>query len=156
VIRFILRTDGEIIADADPDIGFLHRGMEKIAELIPYSAFMPYTDRLDYLAAVNMNWAWALAVERLAGIEVPRRAEYLRVITGELNRISSHLIGVGSLASDMGAFTPFLHAIRDRERINDLFEEICGARLTYNYCRIGGVSEDAPPGWLDRLRDFLD
>jgi len=156
VIRFILRTDGEIISDADPDIGFLHRGMEKIAELIPYASFMPYTDRLDYLAAINMNWGWALAVEKLAGIEVPRRAEFLRVITGELNRISSDLIGVGALASDMGAFTPFLHAIRDRERINDLFEEICGARLTYNYCRIGGVSEDAPPGWLNRLGDFLD
>ena len=156
VIRFVLRTDGEIIADADPDIGFLHRGLEKIAELIPYPAFMPYTDRLDYLAAINMNWAWALSVERLAGIEVPARAEHLRVITAELNRIASHLLSVGALASDMGAFTPFVHAIRDRERINDLFEELCGARLTFNYCRIGGVSLDAPPGWFDRVRGFLD
>ncbi len=156
VIRFLLKTDGEIIEDADPDIGFLHRGLEKIAELLPYAGFMPYTDRLDYLAAVNMNWGWALSVERLADIEVPLRAEYLRVIAAELNRISSHQIAVGSLASDMGAFTPFVHAIRDREMINDLFESLCGSRLTFNYCRIGGVSHDAPEGWIERLSDYLD
>ena len=156
VIRFVLKTDGEIIADADPDIGFLHRGLEKIAELLPYAGFMPYTDRLDYLAAVNMNWAWALTVERLADIEVPERAEYIRVIAGELNRIASHMLAVGALASDMGAFTPFVHAIRDREMINDLYESLCGARLTYNLCRIGGVAYDLPEGWLKRLSDFLD
>jgi len=156
VIRFVLQTDGEIIADADPDIGYLHRGLEKIAELLPYSSFTPYTDRLDYLAAVNMNWAWCLAVEKLADIEIPPRAEYLRVIAGELNRISSHLIGIGALASDMGAFTPFLHAIRDRERINDLFESLCGSRLTYHYVRPGGVAYDVTPEWLARLSEFLD
>lgn len=156
VIRFILKTDGEIIAELDADIGFLHRGLEKIAELVPYASFMPYTDRLDYLAAINMNWGWALTLERLADIQVPVRAEYLRVITGELCRIASHMLANGALASDMGAFTPFLHAIRDRERINDLFESLCGARLTFNYCRIGGVSHDAPPGWLQRLSEFLD
>lgn len=156
VIRFVLKTDGEVIADADPDIGFLHRGLEKIAELVPYQAFSPYTDRLDYLAAVNMNWGWALAVEKLAGIEVPPRAEYMRVITAELNRIASHLIGVGALASDMGAFTPFLHAIEERERINDLFEALCGNRLTYHYIRIGGVAKDVPQGWFDKLSAWLD
>jgi len=156
VIRFVLQTDGEIIVDADPDIGFLHRGLEKIAELAPWASFSPYTDRLDYLAAINMNWGWALAVEKLAGIEVPPRAEYLRVITGELNRIISHLLGVGALASDMGAFTPFIHAIEERERVNDLFEALCGARITYHYVRIGGVAQDTPKGWLDKLSDWLD
>lgn len=156
VIRFLLKTDGEIIGDADPDIGFLHRGLEKIAELLPYPSFMPYTDRLDYLASMNCNWGWALAVEKLAGIEVTRRAEFIRVIVSELNRIASHLLAVGALGADMGAFTPFIHAIREREFINDLFEELCGARLTFHYIRIGGVAVDLPDGWDRRLSDYLD
>ena len=156
VLRVILRTDGEVVVNARPDVGYLHRGLCKIAERNPYGSFMPFTDRLDYLASMNCNAAYAWSVEKLAGIEVPERAEFIRVIICELNRISSHLISFGSFTADMGAFTPFLYAIRERERVNDLFEEVCGNRLTYNYCRIGGVSADLPDGWLGRVREFLD
>ncbi len=156
VLRVILRTDGEVVVNARPDVGYLHRGLQKIAERNPYGSFMPFTDRLDYLASMNCNAAYAWAVEKLAGIEVPERAEFIRVIVCELNRISSHLISFGSFTADMGAFTPFLYAIRERERVNDLFEEICGNRLTYNYCRIGGVSADLTDGWLGKVKEFLD
>jgi NADH-quinone oxidoreductase subunit D len=156
VLRVILRTDGEVVVNASPDVGYLHRGLEKIGERVTYPQFMPFTDRLDYLAAMNCNAAWAWTVEKLAGIEVPERAEYIRVIVCELNRIASHLIAFGAFTADMGAFTPFLYAIRERERINDLFEEICGNRLTYNYVRIGGVSADLPPGFLEKTTEFLD
>jgi NADH-quinone oxidoreductase subunit D len=156
VLRVILRTDGEVVVNARPDVGYLHRGLEKIGERITYAQFMPFTDRLDYLAAMNCNCAWAWAVERLAGIEVPERAEYIRVIVSELNRISSHLIAFGSFTADMGAFTPFLYSIREREVVNDLFEMVCGNRLTYNYARIGGVSADLPPGFLEKTKEFLD
>ena len=151
VLRVILRTDGEVVVNAKPDVGYLHRALEKIGERVTYAQFMPFTDRLDYLAAMNCNAAWAWTVEKLAGIEVPERAEYIRVIVCELNRISSHLIAFGSFTADMGAFTPFLYAIRERERINDLFEDICGNRLTYNYVRIGGVSADLPDRFVHRL-----
>jgi NADH-quinone oxidoreductase subunit D len=124
---------------------------------------MPYTDRIDYLGAMFMNHAYAMAVERLHGIEVPPRAEYLRVLADELNRIASHLICLGSVTMDLGAYTPFLNAVREREVINDILETLCGARLTYNYCRVGGVSFDLPPGlreriltWLDGFEVFLD
>lgn len=156
VLRVILKTDGEVVTDATPDIGYLHRALEKIAERVTFAQFMPFTDRLDYLAAANCNCAWAWTVEKLAGIEVPERAEYIRVIVSELNRIASHLIAFGAFTADMGAFTPFLYAIRERERINDLFEMICGNRLTYNYARIGGVSDDLPDGFLEKLTEFLD
>lgn len=156
VLRVILKTDGEVVTDASPDIGYLHRALEKIAERVTFAQFMPFTDRLDYLAAANCNCAWAWTVEKLAGIEVPERAEYIRVIVSELNRIASHLIAFGAFTADMGAFTPFLYGIRERERINDLFEMICGNRLTYNYARIGGVSGDLPDGFLDKLSEFLD
>ncbi len=156
VLRFILRTDGEVIHRCRPDVGFLHRGLEKIAEMITYPQFMPYTDRVDYLAAMNCNLGYAVTVERLATIEVPPRAEYIRVLVAELNRIISHLIAVGTFAMDIGAVTPFTHALREREWANDLFEEICGARLTYNYIRFGGVALDLPEGFLDRLNRFLD
>lgn len=156
VLRVILTTDGEVVTRAVPDVGYLHRGLEKIAERLNYSQFMPFTDRLDYLAGMNCNCAWAWAVEKLAKIEAPERAEYLRVIVSELNRISSHLISFGSFTADMGAFTPFLYGIREREKVNDLFEMLCGQRLTYNYARIGGVSGDAPPGFLEKTREFLD
>lgn len=156
VLRFILRTDGELIHKCGPDIGFLHRGLEKIAEKVTYAQFMPYTDRIDYLAAMNCNFGYALTVERLADIEVPPRAEYIRVLVAELNRIISHLIAVGTFAMDIGAVTPFIHALREREWANDLFEELCGARLTYNYVRFGGVALDLPDGFLDRLGRFLD
>ncbi len=156
VLRVILRTDGEVVVNARPDVGYLHRGLEKIGERVTYPQFMPFTDRLDYLAAMNCNCAWAWAVEKLAGIEVPERAEYIRVIVSELNRISSHLIAFGSFTADMGAFTPFLYSIREREKVNDLFEAACGNRLTYNYARIGGVSADLPPGFLEKTKEFLD
>jgi NADH-quinone oxidoreductase subunit D len=117
---------------------------------------MPYTDRVDYVAAMFANEGYAMAVEKLLGLEPPPRAKYLRVIAGELVRIASHLIAVGSNASDIGAYTPFVHALREREAINDLVEALCGARLTYNYGRIGGVAYDLPDGWADRVRRFLD
>ena len=156
VLRVILTTDGEVVTRAVPDVGYLHRGLEKIGERVTYAQFMPFTDRLDYLAAMNCNCAWAWTVEKLAKIEVPERAEFLRVIVSELNRISSHLIAFGSYTADMGAFTPFLYAIREREQVNDLFEMLCGNRLTYNYARVGGVSGDAPKGFLEKTKEFLD
>ena len=156
VIRLVLELDSEVIRKVDPDIGYLHRGIEKLAERCTWQGFIPYTDRVDYLGAMFMNHAYALAVEKLHGIEVPRRAEYLRVLADELNRIASHLICLGSITMDLGAYTPFLHGIRERESINDFMEELCGARLTYNYVRIGGVSADLPPGLPDRILRWLD
>ena len=156
VLRFIVYTDGEVMRKAVPEIGYLHRGIEKIAEKVGWHGFMPYTDRIDYVAAMTANQGYAMAVEKLANIAVPKRAEFLRVLAAELNRISSHLIAVGALGMDMGAATPFLHAIRERETINDLLESLCGARLTYNYVRIGGVSYDLPVGFIERARAFLD
>lgn len=156
VLRFILQTDSEIIQNCDVDVGFLHRGIEKLAEGLTYQQYMPYTDRLDYLSSMNYNWGWCLAVEKLGGFEVPRRAEYIRVIAGELCRIASHLIGLGALTLDMGAATPFTYNIREREFINDLFEELCGGRLLFNYYRIGGVAQDLPAGWEKRCLTFLD
>lgn len=156
VIRFIIQTDGEIIHECDPSVGYLHRSIEKIAESCTWKGFVPYTDRVDYVAAMNANWAYCLAVEKLLGLEVPERAEYIRVIVGELNRISSHLIAIGALDMDMGAVTPFVHCLRERELINDLLEMVCGARLTYNYMTIGGVNYDLPPGFSDKTTTFLD
>lgn len=156
VLRFILQTDGEMMVKATPDIGFLHRGIEKIAERVPWQAFMPYTDRIDYVASVNCNLGYALAVERLAGIAVPEKAEYLRVIAAELSRIGSHFIGAGAMLLDLGAVTPFVHALRERETFNDLMEMLCGARLTHNYVRIGGVSHDLPAGFRGKCLDFVD
>jgi len=156
VIRFVLQTDGEIIHKCVPDIGYLHRSIEKIAEGLEYYQFMPFTDRVDYVASINANLGWAVAVERFGGIEVPERGELLRIISAELVRIGSHLVAVGANSSDMGAVTPFLHALREREHTNDLVEELCGARLTHNYVRIGGVSFDAPEGWTDKCLHFLD
>jgi NADH-quinone oxidoreductase subunit D len=156
VLRFIIDTDGEIIRRAVPEVGYLHRSLEKIAERSTYQGFMPYTDRIDYVAAMFANQIWAMACEKLMGITVPRRAEYLRVISCELNRISSHLVALGCMAMDVGAITPFPWAIREREHVNDLLEELCGARLTYNYHRIGGVSFDMPKGWRDKVLGWLD
>lgn len=156
VIRFIIKTDGEIIHECDPDIGYLHRGIEKIAENVSWQGFVPFTDRVDYVCAMNANLAYCMAVEKLMGLEIPKRAEYIRVIVSELNRISSHAIGLGAANMDMGAFTPFVHFLREREHINDLLEMICGARLTYNYICIGGVNYDLPPGFIEKTREFLD
>jgi NADH-quinone oxidoreductase subunit D len=154
VLRLLLKMKGEFIKDLVPDVGFLHRAIEKIAENRTYAQFMPFTDRIDYCASMPCNLAWATAVEKLAGIEVPPRAQYLRVIMTELNRIASHCIWLGTMSLDLGAFTPFLYAFREREQILDLFEMTCGQRLTYNYMRIGGVSKDVPPEFYDRVKKF--
>ncbi|MBI4862164.1 MAG: NADH-quinone oxidoreductase subunit D [Candidatus Riflebacteria bacterium] len=156
VLRLLVTTDGEIVDHVEPVIGYLHRCKEKIAENLPYYQFMPYTDRLDYLAGMNNNWAWAMAVEKLAGVKVPERAEYIRVMFGELNRIASHLVAVGTFGLDLGTFTPVLYCFHEREKILDLFEATCGARLTYNYYRIGGVAKDLPDGLVTKIREFLD
>lgn len=156
VINFIVETDGEVITKAVPDVGYLHRSIEKIGETTGWHGFMPFTDRIDYVAAMFPNEGYAMAVERLIGVEVPRRALYLRAISCELARIASHLISVGTMAMDIGAFTPMLHGVREREAINDLVEKLCGARLTYNYHRIGGVAFDLPEGWKEETLAFLD
>ncbi|MCK6455503.1 MAG: NADH-quinone oxidoreductase subunit D [Phycisphaerae bacterium] len=156
VLRIVLRTDGEMVLEAIPHIGYLHRCAEKIGEnLAPYQ-YIPYTDRMDYLAGMNNNLAFALAVERLTGLEVSKRAQIIRVIFAELNRIASHLVSMGAYGLDMGAFTPFLYAFREREYILDLFESACGARLTYSYITIGGVTDDVPERFIDICREFLD
>src|SRR5512143_56800 len=156
VINFLVDTDGEVMRKAVPDVGYLHRSIEKIGEMVGYPGFMPYTDRIDYVAAMFANEGYALAVERLLKLAVPPRAQYLRVISCELCRIASHLVSVGTMATDIGATTPLVHALRERERINDLIEALCGARLTYNYHRIGGVAFDLPEGWKDKVLAFLD
>jgi NADH-quinone oxidoreductase subunit D len=156
VLRFVLKTDGEMVHGLDPDVGYLHRSIEKIAERVAYPDFMPYTDRVDYVASMNCNFGYARVVEKIMDIQVPLRAEYIRVIAAELNRISSHLVAVGTFGNDIGAVTPFLHALRDRELINDLLEMLCGARLTYNFVRIGGVAFDLPEGFKEKTIAFLD
>jgi NADH-quinone oxidoreductase subunit D len=156
VLDFVTQTNGEIIRRSVPDIGYLHRGLEKIGETVSYPGYMPFTDRIDYLAAMFTNEGYAMAVERLLKVEVPPRAKYLRAIAGELCRISNHWVAVGSMASDIGASTPLTHALRERESINDLLEELCGARLTFNYARIGGVSFDVPEGWREKVLRYLD
>jgi NADH-quinone oxidoreductase subunit D len=156
VLRLLLRTDGEVVNEITPHIGYLHRCAEKIGEnLAPYQ-YIPYTDRMDYLAGMNMNLGWALAVEKLCKMEIPERAQIIRVIIAEMGRIASHLVGMGAYGLDLGTFSPFLYAFREREKILDLFEETCGARLTYSYLTIGGATHDFPDGWVERCRDFLD
>src|SRR5512136_951762 len=158
VLRIVLELDGEVITKAAPDIGYLHRGDEKIAENMTYTQFIPYTDRLDYLAPLANNVAYALAVEKLMGIDkdLPPRCQFIRVICCELARISSHLMGLGAYAMDVGAMTVFLHTFTEREKIYNLCEALTGARLTTSYTRIGGVSRDTPPGWCDAVRKFLN
>jgi len=158
VLRIVLELDGEIITKAQPDIGYLHRGDEKIAENMTYTQFIPYTDRLDYLAPTANNVAYALAVEKLMGIDqqLTPRCQYLRVVVAELARISSHLLGVGCYAMDCGAMTVFLLTYTEREKIYNLFESLTGARFTTAYTRIGGLSRDLPPGWIEQCRQFLN
>jgi len=156
VFRMRMTLDGEVVVDMEPVFGYLHRGIEKLAEGRTYTQDIPFTDRLDYLASMSNNLAYVLAVEKLAGIAVPERAEYLRVIMAELQRIASHLIAVGAFLNDCGAFmTPFLYMIREREKILDLFEMVCGQRLTYNYMRFGGVSHDIPEEFMPALDKFI-
>jgi NADH-quinone oxidoreductase subunit D len=152
VCRVIAHLQGEVVVKVEPVIGYLHRGIEKMAENRTYLQVVPLTDRLDYVGSMYANWAYCRAVERLAGIRVPERAEYIRVIVCELQRIASHMMGVGASGADTGAFTAFVYAFDLRERIVELFEELCGARLTYNYVRPGGVSADLPDGWTEKCR----
>jgi NADH-quinone oxidoreductase subunit D len=156
VLRIVLELDGEIITKATPDVGYLHRGDEKIAENMTYTQFIPYTDRLDYLAPLANNVAYVLAVEKLMGIDkqLPPRCQFIRVICCELARVSSHLLGLGSFAMDVGALTVFLHTFTEREKIYNLCESLTGARFTTSYTRIGGVSRDLPPGWVEQCRQF--
>jgi NADH-quinone oxidoreductase subunit D len=156
VLRLVLRTDGELVSEVTPHMGYLHRCAEKIGENVTPIQFIPYTDRMDYLAAMNMNLGYSLAVEKLCGMKIPEKANVIRVLIAELNRIASHLVGMGAYGLDLGTFSPFLYAFREREMILDLFEEVCGARLTYSYITIGGVHDDLPEGWLERCSRFLD
>ena len=156
VFRMRATLDGEVIVDIEPVFGYLHRGIEKLAEERTYTGIIPLTDRLDYLASMSNNLAYVLAVEKLAGVKVPERAEYLRVIIAELQRIASHLIAVGAFLNDCGAFfTPFLYMFREREKIVDLFEMVSGQRLLYNYMRIGGFNQDIPDEFLPALDKFI-
>ena len=155
VLRLILELDGEVITKADPDIGFLHRGDEKIAENMHYNQFIPYTDRLDYLAPLANNVAYACAVEKLMGWELPPRGQAVRVLACELARISSHMLGVGVCAMDVGAMTVFLYTFNEREKIYNLCEQLTGARFTTSYTRIGGQIRDLPEGFDGRVREFL-
>ncbi|OPZ07732.1 MAG: NADH-quinone oxidoreductase subunit 4 [candidate division BRC1 bacterium ADurb.BinA292] len=155
VLRLVVRTDGEIVREAWPQIGFLHRCFEKVAESVTYAQVTPYCDRMDYLASMNNGLAWCLAVERLGGIEVPERAAYLRVMMAELNRIASHLLAFGTYALDLGAFTPFLYGFRERELILSIFEKISGGRLLYHYPRLGGVARDLTPELAGEIRAFI-
>jgi NADH-quinone oxidoreductase subunit D len=176
VLRLLLRTDGEIVHEVTPHIGYLHRCAEKIGENLAPPQWIPYTDRMDYLAGMNMNLGLSLAIEKLVKLELPEKAVVLRVIIAELGRVASHLVGMGAYGLDLGTFSPFLYAFREREIILDLFEEACGARLTYSYLTMGGATHDLPdiitipPGlaslvgkkptlklsWLDATRMFLD
>jgi NADH-quinone oxidoreductase subunit D len=176
VLRLLLRTDGEIVNEVTPHLGYLHRSAEKIGENLTPVQWIPYTDRMDYLAGMNMNLGMSLAVEKLLGLKLPEKAKTLRVIIAELGRIASHLVGMGAYGLDLGTFSPFLYAFREREIILDLFEEACGARLTYSYLTVGGATHDLPgmipipPGlatltersvkttleWCDAVVMFLD
>lgn len=158
VLRIVLELDGEVITKADPDVGYLHRGDEKIAENMTYNQFVPYTDRLDYLAPLANNVAYALAVEKLLGIhdQLPPRCQYIRVMCAELARISSHLLGLGAFAMDTGAVTVFLLIFTEREKIYDLAEAASGARFTTSYTRVGGLIRDVPPTWCAQVQQFCD
>lgn len=155
-LRLILELEGEKITRAVPDVGYLHRGMEKMGENMIYNEFIPTTDRMDYIAASANNHSFALAVEKLIGLEVPRRAKVIRMLIVELNRIISHLFWLATHALDVGAMSIFLYCFREREYAMDLMEDYCGARLTHSSIRIGGVPLDLPAGWLEKLRAFLD
>jgi len=156
VLRVQMELDGEVVTKADPVLGYLHRGDEKIAENMTYNQFVPYTDRLDYLAPLANNMAYAIAVEKLAKLEVPPRCQAIRVITAEMARVSSHLMGLGAYGIDVGAWSVFLYTFTEREKLYKLFEELTGARFTTSYSRIGGVTRDVPSGWNERVVAFCD
>ena len=156
VLRLQMELDGEVLTKCDPVVGYLHRGDEKIAENMTYNQFVPYTDRLDYLAPLANNMAYAIAVERLAKLEVPARCQAIRVLTAEMARVSAHLMGLGAFGLDVGAWSVLVHSLNQREHLYKLFEELTGARFTTSYTRIGGVSRDIPDGWLSRVIAFCD
>jgi NADH-quinone oxidoreductase subunit D len=155
VLRLIVELDGEVVRSCRPVIGYLHRGLEKMFEARRYTQNIPFTDRLDYLASLNCNLAISQAIERIGSIAVPERAQYIRVLLCELNRIASHLVFLGTFATDVGATTVFLYAFRERERVLDLLEAMTGARLTYNWIRAGGVPADLPDGFAEGVRAFF-
>jgi NADH-quinone oxidoreductase subunit D len=157
VLRLMIRTDGEMVSECTPVVGYLHRCAEKIGENLRYEQYVPYTDRMDYLSSMSDNLGFCLAVERLIpNLEVPARARHIRVIMAELNRIASHLLAFGTYGLDVGAFTPFLYAFREREMILNMFEYVCGARLTYNYVKIGGVMRDVDKKFAEMVVNFLN
>jgi NADH-quinone oxidoreductase subunit D len=155
VLRLFLKLDGEYIVEADPIIGYGHRGHEKMAESRFYEQFLPNSSRMDYLSGLLYNHGYVAAVEKMAGIQVPPRAEYIRVICAELNRISSHLLWFGTYVMDLGGFTPFLYAFDDRENILDILDHVSGSRLTYSYCRLGGVAKDIDEKFIRETRSFI-
>ena len=156
VLRLVLKLEGETVVDCTPVIGYLHRGIEKILENRPVMGGIRYMDNADYLSPLLNEIAYAGAVEQLMGIEAPRRAQYIRLLTGEMQRIASHLVAVGTYLVDLGAFTPILWTFRDREGIMSLFEALAGSRFNVNYLRVGGVLHDFPNGWLKECEAFLD
>ncbi len=156
VFRIVLELDGEFVVKATPVPGYLHRGIEKLAESRTYTQVIPYTDRMDYLAGMLMNWGYVISVEKLMGMEVPERAEYIRVIVGELSRIASHMMAIGAFGADLGALTAFTYTFRDREYIMDLLEMVSGSRMTFNFMRIGGVAKDFPEEFFPAVKRFLD
>ncbi len=156
VLRLLIKLDGETVLASVPELGYLHRGYEKLAENCSFHEFIPHTDRLDYLSPLSNNTAYVLAVEKLIGIDAPPRAQYLRTLICELARISSHLMFLGSLAMDVGALTVWMWSFREREKLYDIFEKIAGARFTTSYTRIGGVAQDVTPETLQIIRAFID
>jgi NADH-quinone oxidoreductase subunit D len=155
VLRLEIKLDGELIVEVKPHVGYLHRCFEKHCEAMTYPQIIPYVDRMDYLASMSNELGYAIAVERLMGIQVPERVEYIRVIMAELQRIASHMVALGTYGLDIGAFTPFLYLFADRERILSLFEETCGARLLYNYIWVGGLSHDLHPDFIRKAKEFV-
>ena len=155
VLRLECKTDGEVVVEAEPYLGYLHRCFEKYAETVDYPGIVPFVDRMDYLASMNSDFAFCIAVEKLLDIEIPKRVEFIRVIVSEFNRIASHLVAIGTYAIDLGAFTPFLFCFRDREHILGLLEWTSGARMLYNYILIGGVAYDFPKGFKERALEFV-
>lgn len=156
VFRIILELDGENVVKAIPVPGYLHRGIEKLAEARTYTQVIPFTDRMDYLAGMLMNWGYVQTVEKMLAVEVPERAEYIRVIVGELSRIASHMMAIGAYGADLGALTAFTYTFRDREKVLDLLEMVSGSRMTFNFIRIGGVADDFPEEFYPAVRQFLD